>query len=65
MIRDSGGRYWLQTLDNYGRVRSSFLGQLGSADVIQAWCNDHEIDFRQVEPSTGHKRQFAARTAIW
>jgi hypothetical protein len=60
MIRTAGGVYWLQTMDDAGRVRSSYLGNVGPASRVQAWCTGHGIRFSQVKPSTGQWGQVAA-----
>jgi hypothetical protein len=57
MIRTTDGCYWLDTTDGAGRRRSSYLGNIGSAVVVEAWCQVREIEFRQVgRPSASTAR---------
>jgi hypothetical protein len=53
MIRDIDGRYWLQTTDDDGRRRSSYLGNIGQASIVEAWCLGRGIEFRQISSSPG------------
>ena len=65
MIRDTEGRYWMQTTDDDGRRRSSYVGNIGQASIVEAWCLGKGIEFRQVQSSPGPGRQrarFAARS---
>jgi hypothetical protein len=55
MIRDADGRYWLQTTDADGRRRSSYLGNIGQASTVEAWCLGRGIEFRQVSSAPGRK----------
>lgn len=49
MIRDSEGRYWLESMDEDGRRRSSYLGNIGRPGAVELWCLHKGIDFRQVQ----------------
>lgn len=51
MIRDTNGRYWLETTDREGRRRSSYLGNIGGAVSVEIWCQRKGIEFRQVRRS--------------
>jgi hypothetical protein len=64
MIRTVDGNYWLQTIDVAGRVRSSYLGNVGPASQVQTWCTGHGIRFSQVKASTGQRCQVAAASPI-
>jgi hypothetical protein len=58
IIRTTDGCYWLDTTDDAGRRRSSYLGNIGSAVAVEAWCQGRAIEFRQV----GRPSASAART---
>lgn len=47
MIRTLDGRYWLNSVDDEGRRRSSYLGNVGRSVVVEAWCAEHGIRFYQ------------------
>lgn len=47
MIRTAEGKCWLNTVDADGRRRSSYLGDVGSACAVQAWCAEHGVLFYQ------------------
>lgn len=57
MVRTVDGRYWLNHRDDLGRLRSSYLGDIGAAAVVEAWCGSKGIEFRQA----GHASATAAR----
>lgn len=58
IIRTTEGHYWLDTTDDAGRRRSSYLGNIGSAVAVEAWCHGRGIEFLQV----GRPSASAART---
>jgi hypothetical protein len=49
IIMDGGGLCWVQTKDDAGRSRSSFLGNVGRREIVESWCLGKGIEFRQVE----------------
>jgi hypothetical protein len=63
MIRDQEGFYWLQTRDSAGRLRSSYLGNVGPASQVQTWCIGHGIRFSQVNASNGQRGHGAAASS--
>lgn len=63
MVRTVDGRYWLNHVDDLGRARSSYLGNIGRAEVVQAWCQSHGIEFREcvaARPPRGQSDNFNA-----
>lgn len=60
MFRTADGRCWLNTIDEEGRHRGSYLGKMGSEFAVRAWCESKGIEFRQ---SAGGVRTNAARVS--
>ena len=54
MIWSQDGR-WFQCRDETGRVQVSFLGHIGTAEAVRAWCDSHGIEFQI----------FARRFGLW
>jgi hypothetical protein len=53
MIRTVEGKCWLNSVDDLGRARSSYLGNVGCAAAVEAWCAGRGIEFRQQRASGG------------
>jgi hypothetical protein len=48
IIRGTDGGYWLQTKDFTGRLMSSYVGHIGGSEFVEAWCESHGLEFREV-----------------
>jgi hypothetical protein len=53
MIRTTAGKCWLNTVDDEGVRRCSYLGNVGSATAVEAWCASKGIEFHQQRASCG------------
>ena len=60
MIRNEEGVCWLQTRDDYGRLRSSSCGRLDRT-AVECWCAERGIEFRQLERHPWRVRQDVAK----
>jgi hypothetical protein len=47
MIQGEDGGCWLQTVDEQGRRRSSYVGRLRRS-VVEAWCGQHGVSYYQM-----------------
>jgi hypothetical protein len=45
IIKGSDGKFWLQVQDSDGRLRISYLGNLGRAYMVKGWCELRGIDY--------------------